>query len=138
MQCMKCGRDVENGEVFCKACLEHMAEYPVKPGTVVQLPHRTAEPAPKKQPTRRKMLPPEEQLSLLKRLSRMLAAALVLAILLCGGLGYFAVNQYLENRDKQAMGQNYSAITTEPPVAETTEPAAETGQTAETEGVVAG
>lgn len=40
MQCMKCGRDVSAGQVFCDACLEEMTRYPVRPGTPVHLPDR--------------------------------------------------------------------------------------------------
>lgn len=112
MQCMKCGRDLEAGEVFCTKCQEVMAQYPVKPGTVVQLPHRPQQTATKKQPPRRKNLPVEEQLSLLKRMSRTLALALVAMILVSIGLGYVALTQYFENQSKQAVGQNYSAIST--------------------------
>ena len=52
MGCMKCGRDVDPDQVFCDQCREVMARYPVKPGIVVQLPHRHQQPV-KKQPARR-------------------------------------------------------------------------------------
>lgn len=110
MQCMKCGRDLEAGEVFCSECRQVMEKYPVKPGTVVQLPYRSAEAAAKKQQPRRRKFSPEEQISLLRRLTRTLALALVACMLACLGLGYFAVTQYLENRDKQAVGQNYYVV----------------------------
>ena len=129
MQCMKCGRDVEAGEVFCIECRDNMEKYPVKPGTVVQLPYRSYQPQPKKQAPRRKSLSLEEQVSLLKRMSRGLALALVLTLLTAAGLGYFGVTQYLENRDKHALGQNYSA-------ASTTE--ATTAPAESTDGYVAG
>lgn len=117
MQCMKCGRDLEAGEIFCQACRENMEKYPVKPGTVVQLPRRWEPATPKKQASRRKPMPVEEQLSLLKRLNRWLALGLVLVTLAGAVLGYFAVTQYLENRGKQTVGQNYTAsatVTTKP------------------------
>ena len=47
MHCMKCGRDLEPGQVFCEECQAEMKKYPVKPGTVVQLPRRREE-APNK------------------------------------------------------------------------------------------
>ena len=109
MQCMKCGRDLTAGEVFCDECRKTMEKYPVKPGTVVQLPHRVTESAVKKQPPRRRTLSPEDQLVLLKRMARKIALALVLSILLCAGLGYLAITQLLDNKEKQAPGQNYHA-----------------------------
>ena len=122
MQCMKCGRDLEEGDVFCQECRTVMEKYPVKPGTVVQLPHRPEYNAVKKQqPTRRKMLPPEEQVQLLKKLSRRLGVALILTVLIAAVAGYVAVTQYIENQSKQAIGQNYSAVSTEAPTTEPTE-----------------
>lgn len=126
MQCMKCGRDLEAGEVFCRECQEVMAKYPVKPGTVVQLPHRPKQTPVKKQQPKKKALSTEEQLALLKRMSRGLALALVLTILVTAGLGYFAVSQYLEIRNKQAVGQNYSVVSTEEPTTVPSGTAAET------------
>ena len=37
MQCMKCGMEVPEGQVFCNGCLEVMDKYPVKPGTPVHI-----------------------------------------------------------------------------------------------------
>ena len=119
MQCMKCGRDVENGEVFCAECQEIMAKYPVKPGTVVQLPHRTVETAAKKQQLRRRPASPEEQLVVLKRILRKLALTLLVSVVLCIGLGYYAVTQLLEDNEKPAVGQNYYVATTAPETTET-------------------
>lgn len=121
MQCMKCGRDLESGEVFCAECREAMKQYPVKPGTVVQLPHRTDDAASKKPQPRRKSVSQEEQLEMLKDLTRRMALALVVAIALVVGLGYAVVKQYLENRDKLAPGQNYSVMSTEAPTTEASE-----------------
>ena len=47
MDCLKCGKETEEKNVFCADCLAVMARYPVKPGTPVQLPRR-ATPAPEK------------------------------------------------------------------------------------------
>lgn len=44
MNCLKCGREIEEGQVFCNDCLVQMAKYPVKPGTAVQLPSAEALP----------------------------------------------------------------------------------------------
>ena len=120
MQCMKCGRDLEAGEVFCSECRVIMEKYPVKPGTVVQLPYRAGENLTKKQPPRRKTVPPEEQLALYKQVTRRLAAALVVAVLLSIVSCYVAVTQHMDNKNKHALGQNYS-VSQSATTAETTE-----------------
>lgn len=110
MQCMKCGREIEAGAVFCGECLAEMEKYPVRPGTVVQLPHRPVQPAVKKQPQRRKpSIPLEDQVKMLRRWARMLACALVLCLVALIGMGYLTVKQYLDNNTKLLPGQNYSS-----------------------------
>lgn len=122
MQCMKCGRDLENEQVFCDACLEVMEQYPVKPGVVVQLPHRPQQPQQKKQP-RKKVISPEEQVTLLRRLSRILATAVVLLLVAAVGLGWLSVKFYLDGEKKVLPGQNYfTATTPTTEAAETTQP----------------
>ena len=107
MGCMKCGRDIIEGQVFCSECLEKMERYPVKPGTPVHLPNRRKE-APKKAPTRRK-LSPEEQISRLRRLNRTLSFLLALSLIVSIFLGYIAVLHLMEE-EKYAPGQNYTSI----------------------------
>ena len=113
MNCMKCGREIEESQVFCPDCLAEMEKYPVKPGTVVQLPHVPSYQAAKKPPQRRKSAPPlEEQIKVLRKWARMLALALVLAIALLIGAGYLAVRQYMDMEKKVLPGQNYSSDVT--------------------------
>lgn len=40
MSCMRCGKEIGEGQVFCAECLAEMERHPVKPGTPIQLPHR--------------------------------------------------------------------------------------------------
>ena len=68
MQCMKCGVDVPEGQVFCDKCLEIMDRYPVKPGTPVQILPRTT----KDKSSKKRELSPEEQLNKQKNLNRRL------------------------------------------------------------------
>ena len=79
MNCMKCGRELkESGQVFCPDCLAGFADYPVKPGTPIQLPpRRPAAEAPK--PPRRKQKP-EEQIAALSHRVKILAVALFIAL----------------------------------------------------------
>lgn len=122
MQCMKCGRDVEPGQVFCDTCRETMAQYPVKPGVVVQLPRRVESPVKKQVTRRRGAATPEEQNQTLRRAVRWLATLVVLLTVAVIALGWLSVQLYKESEFKVLPGQNYySSATTQ-----TTEPPTET------------
>lgn len=108
MKCMKCGREIGAEQVFCPECLADMEKYPVKPGTVVQLPIRNKETAAKK-PPRRKIPTAEEQIRRLKRSNRIVTCLLALAL-----AALLAVTSYmlwrLEEENVDILpGQNYSA-----------------------------
>ena len=111
MNCLKCGREIEEGQVFCNDCLVQMAKYPVKPGTAVQLPSRGSAAAAKKVHARRRgKTALEEQLKVRVRvLSVLLAVCVVLLIVLSVvTLRYMSTNRLLP-------GQNYSAVTATTP-----------------------
>ena len=110
MNCMKCGRDIEEGQVFCEKCLEAMKQYPVRPGIVIQLPHRK-EGAPVKKPyvRRRGEILLEEQIRRLKkRLIRLRIAFAVIIVLFAGFVA--AAAYHLIEDDHILPGQNYSLI----------------------------
>ncbi len=116
MLCMKCGREIEAEQVFCPDCLAEMEKYPVKPGTVVQLPRRSTQPQYKKPTNHRQFpaVPLEEQIKKLKKRVAGLTVALVLALAAVAGLCALVVWQYEEDVDKLLPGQNYSSSTTGP------------------------
>ena len=111
MNCMKCGRDVEEGQVFCPACLEVMAKYPVKPGIAIMLPHGKDSPAQKKSHPRRRQPPTlEEQIRVLKkRLKRMVVLWLITLLLLAATI--YPAAEYLLGRSFHLPGQNYNTVT---------------------------
>ena len=111
MQCMKCGQDVENGNVFCPVCLGDMKKYPVRPGTVVQLPKHQEAPPRRPLPKRKQPPPLEEQIKVLRKWVRVLAAALTVTLLLLIGTGYLLFRSHTEE-EELLPGQNYSAATT--------------------------
>ena len=112
MGCMKCGRDVQEGQIFCGSCLETMEKYPVKINTPVNLPSRKAELAARKAPARKK-LSSEDQIKRLRRLNRILSFLLALALTLVFFLGYVSVLHLMEE-EEFLPGQNYSSIETLP------------------------
>ena len=110
MNCLKCGREIEEGQVFCNDCLVQMAKYPVKPGTAVLLPSRGSTAVSKKvHPRRRGKAAPEEQLKVLKVRIRILSALLALCVVLLITLSVVTFRFMSENR--LLPGQNYSAVT---------------------------
>lgn len=111
MTCMKCGRDIEEGQVFCPGCLEDMAKYPVKPGIAVQLPGRKEGPAPKKAHPKRKQPPtPEEQVRTLKKRLRAVVILWLVTLALLAVTIYPTVEFFL-GKTLVLPGQNYTTIT---------------------------
>lgn len=111
MYCLKCGNETENEQVFCRRCLDIMEQYPVKPGTIARIPHRSTNPAMKKQ-TRRKVLNADEQVIRLRVVVRTLLAILGAVLIV---LGIF-VWLYLDLVNKQSeipessKGTNYQVV----------------------------
>ena len=109
MNCMKCGREIPLGQVFCKDCLTQMAEHPILPGTPVQLPVHKPEPT-RKPASSRKTRKPEEQIARLRRSVRGLIIALV-AVTLVGAVAIsILVNVVIKSRNTVLPGQNYSTV----------------------------
>ena len=121
MKCLKCGRETD--QTFCESCREDMARYPVKPGTIVQLPKDRASSSPRDNRSWHNGISMEEQIAVQKRTIRRLSRVIaVLALLLLGmGVTMFLL---LRGGTQPKPGQNYSAVTkpTEDPTVPTTGP----------------
>lgn len=94
-------------------CQLEMQRYPVRPGTVVQLPGRKEVTAVKKV-SRKKTISPEEQVEKLKKQVRTLWLSLILVSILAAVLAVPTYQHWKEGQKK--IGQNYTTIvaTTEP------------------------
>jgi len=79
-RCIKCGKETQDGHIFCESCLTVMDAYPVKPDTAIHLPDRQE--APKKAVPRKRVLTPEEQVERLKKANRRLRLYFLLLLLL--------------------------------------------------------
>lgn len=110
MNCMKCGREIALGQVFCKDCLTDMANYPIKPGTPVQLPTPPSAVQPRRERAARKPKKPEEQISILKKYVIGLSAVL-LAVTLGFSVAVAILSHKLEEAQTNSLpGQNYSTV----------------------------
>ncbi len=115
MNCIKCGAEIKEPQVFCENCLTEMEQYPVKPNITVTLPNRAAEDAPKKRSRRQKYTKPEDMVRHLRAQRRILVFALVMVICAFAVVSVMTV-QLLDKRQKEPeKGQNYGTMaSTEP------------------------
>ena len=111
MNCMKCGRDVKDGQIFCPKCLELMEQCPVKPDVVVKLPSRPEAPIKKPQP-RKKAPTPEEQILRLKKKNRWLIAVICLLLAATIALAHLSADFFHQIDVQKFLGQNYSTVET--------------------------
>ena len=110
MNCMKCGRETKDDQVFCQDCLRIMQRYPVQPGTVVFLPRRR-EPGVKKT-VKRHVVSAEEQIRKLRKQLTILWIVLVICIaaivMMINPTLHYALDKHVE------IGQNYTAVNITP------------------------
>lgn len=111
MNCMKCGRQIEEGQAFCPQCLELMDACPVKSDIVIKLPSRP-EVAVKKPQPRKKARTPEEQIGRLKKRNRWMTAIACLLLLLVILLSLLSIDVIRQLDVQRFLGQNYSTAET--------------------------
>ena len=111
MQCMKCGKDTTGEQIFCDSCLLAMEAYPVKPGTVVNLPRQKTSAENKKALYRKRILTADEQIAnLQKHLRNTRIFAWIMAVLLLASSGMLVYEML--NPDGPVIGLNYTIDTT--------------------------
>lgn len=110
MNCMRCGKEIQQPQVFCDACLAAMDAHPVKPDIRVQLPVR---PVPTGKPSGKKTPPSlESQIKLLRRRNKHLATALLCALLALALSGVLIFHLSQPEAPSQDIGKNYSTVNT--------------------------
>lgn len=107
MNCLKCGKEIKDDQVFCPHCLDIMKAYPVKPQSHIHLPHRTPEPVVRKSRFKRRSMSTEEQLQHAKKAVRSLMGLVVLLTLILVLLGATLTHSLL-NQDDSNLGKNYT------------------------------
>lgn len=112
MNCMKCGAEIPEKQVFCDRCLEVMEQYPISPAIHIHLPKRPQNVDEPKKPVKKKRAPSlEEQLSSMNiKVWRLRLTAAILAFLLCVTGGFLALKLFAE-QNKPATGLNYTIDT---------------------------
>ena len=107
MNCVKCGREIGEDQVFCELCLAEMEHYPVKPGTAIHIPTRTTQVETKKQPKRKPLLTPAEQILRLRKKVQGLRIVVTMLLLLCGLLCFLFGRMAMELDFQRLLGQNF-------------------------------
>lgn len=114
MQCVKCGREIKEPNVFCPDCLKDMERYPVEPNVTVTIPVRPVKPASRKKKNRTRYTKPEDQIKHLKAVIRWLWMALIVLLIAFSLVSYLLL-QYIDNPEPGGnIGQNYGSMTTDP------------------------
>ena len=107
MNCLKCGRELREGQVFCDTCLESMEKEPIKINTPVLIPAQPKVTASHRRP----IVNPEEEMKRLEKQNQNLILWLCLcaiaALLFAFGLYH---QEFLEVVDN--LGRNYHVIET--------------------------
>ena len=105
MNCMKCGREVDEGQVFCWNCLQQMETEPIKITASVRIPRQPA----RRAATHRPVLHLEEDVRRLERANENLRVWVLLlamaAVLLAMAVYHQEVGQAVAE-----LGKNYAII----------------------------
>lgn len=108
MNCLKCGKATDEGQVFCTQCQEKMAKQPVKPGAVIHLTQREVPLTDKKSAAKAREETPTDQLQQLRKLIRWLIATItLLSFLLCAAAGML-IQTFAKESVTPAIGRNYT------------------------------
>ena len=112
MNCIKCGRETQGEDVFCRDCLAEKEKYPEEPGSEVLLPRRKESSSQKKAPKRHTPAP-EEQVGTLRQ-QRMILLLLLAACFIAIALMFEPTMHYVRD-EHYGIGQNYSSVTPNTP-----------------------
>ena len=123
MNCMKCGVEIPENQVFCEHCLSVMEDYPIKPDAHIHLPKRDDLTENAKRIPKKKRTPSaEEKISALQaKVLRLRLIAVVLLFLLCIVSALYGLRMYADITAQPVTGQNYTIDTsTKTPTGATT------------------
>lgn len=108
MNCMKCGREVDEGQVFCPKCLELMAQEPIKISVPVHIPQQP----PKRTTSRRPVIHLEEELHRFEVASDWMRIWIIL-LAMTSALLTMALYHREIGAVADELGKNYSTVETQ-------------------------
>ncbi len=112
MNCIKCGIEVKEPQVFCDKCLAEMEKYPVKPNVTVSLPPRPAYTPSKKKSRRAKYVKPEDLIRHLRTKVRLLWLTVILLFAAFTLVAVMMLNMLDKGQSDLQPGQNYNTMNT--------------------------
>lgn len=113
MNCLKCGKETEDTQVFCSDCRQIMDNYPVKPGTAVHIPHRDTAVQEKKTTRRREPTAAETILQQRGMIRWLTVTIAILSVLLCLVAGLL-IHTLDVQPPSRPIGQSYPVTGTTP------------------------
>lgn len=114
MKCMRCARETAPQQVFCNACLEDMARYPVRSDTPIYLPVRKPKEAPRKKSRRfRRERTAEEMVMILRKRVKVLTAITVILVMMLSAAtaGVWLAKKQGADLSIPNIGQNFKTVT---------------------------
>ena len=114
MKCMRCARETAPQQVFCNACLEDMARYPVRSDTPIYLPVRKPKDAPRKKSRRfRRERTAEEMVMILRKRVKVLTALTVILVMMLSAAmaGVWLAKKQGADLSIPNIGQNFKTVT---------------------------
>ena len=110
MNCLRCGRETSQQQVFCDGCLEYMSHQPVKSDTPIYLPVRKTKEAPRKQYAwRRRERTAEEMVTVLRKRVRFLTCLclILFMMLFAAAAGVWMAKKQGADLSIPNIGQNF-------------------------------
>lgn len=108
MNCLKCGKETADGQVFCADCQQIMQQYPVKPGTAIHLPHRDSVSADKKQHEKIRDASRADTVAQLRRMIHWLTATIAILSVLLLLTASMLIHTLNKENSANTIGRNYT------------------------------
>lgn len=108
MNCLKCGKETSDGQVFCDDCQQVMQQHPIKPGTAIHLPRRDTSAQDKKQYDARRESSRSDTLAQLRRMIHWLTATIAVLSVLLLLTASMLIHTLNKESSTNIIGRNYT------------------------------